>query len=188
MIPGTYTLTITGTSGANSISLTITFTFAALSHDVAIGNSSISPTGQVTVGTNITVTVQLQNKGPAGENVSVSLLISGTLTVATTNVILPGNSNKNVTLIWDTSTYAADKYTLTVKIQLPPGETNTESNSQVLSQDIGTSTLQPVSTPPSIDTTILAIIAGVVIAAAAGSLLIIRRRRTPSDISQTGAQ
>ena len=188
LIAGTYILTITATSGPFSVSTTATFTFTIQTHDVAIANPSISPTSPVTVGAKITVTVQLQNKGPADENVSVSLLISGTLTVATTNVLLPGNSNKNVTLTWDTSTYAADKYTLTVKIQLPPGETNTESNSQVLSQDIGTSTLQPVTPPPSIDPLTLAIIAGVVIAAAAGSLLIVRRRRTPSDISQTGVQ
>jgi len=188
LIAGTYILTITATSGPFSASTTATFTFTIQTHDVAIANPSISPTSPVTVGAKITVTVQLQNKGPADENVSVSLLISGTLTVATTNVLLPGNSNKNVTLTWDTSTYAADKYTLTVKIQLPTGETNTESNSQVLSQDIGTSTLQPVTPPPSIDPLTLAIIAGVVIAAAAGSLLIVRRRRTPSDISQTGVQ
>jgi hypothetical protein len=99
-----------------------------------------------------------------------------------------GNANKTLTLTWVTTKYAANRYTLTVQIQLSNGETNTESNSNVLVQDVGTSTLQPVQGSPTLDTTTLAIIAVVIVAAAAASLLIIRRRRTPSDISQPTIQ
>jgi hypothetical protein len=186
---GAYQLTITAKSGSFTASTTVTFTFTNQIHDVAIAGTSITPSGPVAVGSKITVTVQLQNKGLADEKVTVNLLVGGTLTVATMkNVTVLANSKQNVTLIWDTSTFAANKYTLTVQIQLPAGETNVESNSQVLSQDIGTSILQPVTSPPSIDMTTIAIIAGVVVAASAASLLILRRRRTPSDISQPGAQ
>jgi hypothetical protein len=187
-VAGSYSLTITSSGVGLTSSTTVTFTFAIQTHDVAIASTSINPSGQVTVGMNVTVTVKLQNKGPATEYVVVSLIVGGTVTVATQNVTVLGNASKNVTLIWNTSKSAANKYTLTVQIQLSNGETNTESNSNVLSQDIGTANLQPAQGSSTFDTTTLAIIAVVVVAAAAGSLLIIRRRRTPSDISQPGTQ
>lgn len=179
-IAGTYALTITGSGGTLSFSTTATFTFQ--NHDVAISSSfTTTPSGQATVGTKITVNVQLQNKGTGDEMVLVTLHVDTGLTIAPAqNVTVHANSNQTVTFTWDSSSYTAKTYTLTVTIQLSHNEQNIESNSAGL----GTYSLQPVSGSPTLDTTTIAIIGIVVALGVVGTILVVRRRRKSPNSSQ----
>jgi hypothetical protein len=187
-VVGTYALNFQGTDGTNPLFTSVTFTF--MNHDVAIASTfTISPSGQAPVGTRIAVTVQLQNKGAVDESVLVTLLVD-TLTIQPTqNVTVTANSNLSVTLYWDSSRYTAKTYNITVTIQLSHGAINAESNQQTLSKPLGTYSVQPAPGSSPLDTTTIAIIAGVVVAVAvAGTTLVLRSRRKPSDGTQPGTQ
>jgi hypothetical protein len=187
LVAGSYFLNIQATTSSRSISTTVIFTFTF--HDVAISSVTITPTGQAPVGTKITVTVQLQNKGGVDENVLVALLVDSVTIQPTQNVTVLANSSQPVTLYWNSSKYTARAYNITITIQLSQGAINSESSQQILSKTIGSYSLQPVAGSSTFDTTTIAIVAGIIVAAAvAGSVLLFRSRRTPSNGAQPGTQ
>jgi hypothetical protein len=190
LVAGTYALTVNATSGPFIATTTITFTFLVQIHDVAVANPSVNPSGTINVGTKVDVTVILVNKGPADETITVVLLVSGGLTVGTPQgITIAGNHNQTVIFHWDTTGFGAKMYTLTVQVTLATGETNAESNNQILATDIGSSTLQSPAQTSAFDPTTIAIIGGVVAAAAVvGTILILRVRRKPSEETLPSAQ
>ena len=185
-VKGTYTLTITGHIGPDSISTTVTFNFTLQVHDVAIGATGIiTPSTSTTVGSKVTVNVQIQNKGAQSENVTVYLLVDNLTLPAPQTLIIPANSNQNVTFTWDTTSYTAKTYTLSVTVQLQNGETNKESGQRTLNTGVGTYTLNSAPSQGTLDLTTIAIIAGIVVAIViVGTLLALRMRKKSNGSSQ----
>jgi hypothetical protein len=182
---GLFALKINATSGAQIIPTTITFNFTQI-FDVAIATTAIvTPSASATVGAKVTVNVQLQNKGTQSENVTVYLLADN-LTITSQTLIIPTNSNQNVTFTWDTTSFTAKTYTLSVTVQLKSGEINKESGQQTLNSSVGSYTLNS-SSSPSPDTTTIAIIAGIVVAIVViVTLLVLRMRKKSTGGSQRG--
>lgn len=183
---GTYTLTISGKVGPNSLSTTVTFNFTLQIHDVAIGATAIiTPGSSTTVGNKVTVNVQIQNKGAQGENVTVYLLVDNLTISPSQSVMVAANHNMNVTLTWDTTSFTARSYKLSVTVQLQGGETNIESGQQTLNGAVGNYTLNSANQGPTYDITTIVIIAGVIAAIVVlGTLLALRMRKKSNGSQQ----
>jgi hypothetical protein len=174
---GTYTVTITGTSSPLVHAIAVSFV-VGITHSVTIDSVSISPQGSVAVGTLVTFTVQVDNKGSTAETVVVNVLANNITVATASNVAVPANTVKPVTLTWTTT--AAGTFKMSANVILPAGETNTLSNSS----SVGNYTVQPASTSPLSDpTTQLALVGVMITAAAIGGFILIRRRnKSPATV------
>jgi hypothetical protein len=126
----------------------------------------------------VTFTVQVDNKGSTAETVVVNVLANNITVATASNVAVPANTVKPVTLTWTTT--AAGTFKMSANVILPAGETNTLSNSS----SVGNYTVQPASTSPLSDPTAQLALVGVVITAAAigGFILIRRRNKSPATV------
>jgi hypothetical protein len=122
---GTYSLLAVATSGLVSHNVTITITVNARP-DLAIASVAVDTTS-VAVGASITFTIEVQNLGAIPENATVSALI-GDQTVATTTILLLPNTNRNVTLVWNTNGFSTGAYVPGAKVLQVPNELNLSNN------------------------------------------------------------
>src|SRR3989449_1042716 len=171
---GTYTITLTANSTLNGVTKlhTGTLTLQVQGHSVTIDSVTVSPQGPVAIGTKVTLTVQVDNKGSFAETVTVNALINNVTVATASNVMVAANTVVPVTLTWTTT--AAGTFTLSANVLLPAGETNTLTNSS----KVGDYTVQPAATSPFSDSTVLALIAVIIAVAVIAGFILIRRRRT----------
>lgn len=176
---GTYAITVTSNSTLNGVTKTqnTTLTFTVGGHAVTIDSVTINPQGPVTIGTKVAITVNVDNKGPFSENVTVNFW-AGTRTVNSSRITVPANTVKPVTLTWTTD--ASGTFNVTASVILPSGETNTLTNSS----SVGNLAVQSPSSPFYSDPTILALIGAIIAVAVIAGIVLIRRR---SKISYTPA-
>lgn len=173
---GNFAVTLTSNSTLNSVtkSHTGTVTLQVQGHSVTIDSVSVAPQGTVTIGTKVTFTVQVDNKGAFAETVTVNALVNNITVATASNVAVPANSVVPVMLTWTTT--APGTFTLSANVLLPASETNTLTNST----SAGSYTVQPASPSPFSDPTVLlAIIAAIIVIAAIVGFILIRRRRNP---------
>jgi len=171
---GAYTITLTANSTLNGVTKlhTGTLTLQVQGHSVTIDSVTVSPQGPVAIGTKVTLTVQVDNKGSFAETVTVNALINNVTVATASNVMVAANTVVPVTLTWTTT--AAGTFTLSANVLLPAGETNTLTNSS----KVGDYTVQPAATSPFSDSTVLALIAVIIAVAVIAGFILIRRRRT----------
>ena len=176
---GTYSLTLTALAKSFSItrtaSVVIVVTSTTSRHRVAV-NSVIPATTSATVGSSVSLAVDVQNLGIYNETLTV-IAIVGEMNVAEQNVSLTPGQSMTVTQTWNTNGFSPGAYTVGGKILGVPGQTNLDSNiyrspASVTLTAANTSVFQSSYLEPTI------IVALVVVLAAIGVLFLQSRRRT----------
>ncbi len=172
---GPYAITITSNSTLNGVtrSHTSTVTLNVQGHSVTIDSVTVSPQGPVGIGTTVTFTVQVDNKGAFNETVTVNAIASNVTVATKKNVAVPANSVVTVMLPWTTNT--SGTFTLSANVLVPSNEKNIATNSSSVPDPY---IVQPAAPSPLSDPTILAIIAVIVVVAVIGTVLLLRRRKT----------
>ena len=103
--------------------------------DVAVINMTTSKTGCLPMetvgnGTTANVTVTVENQGIALETFNVTVKANATPIGVQTVALNPGE-NKNLTFVWDTTTFAHGDYTISAEAEILPGETDIADNSMI---------------------------------------------------------
>jgi hypothetical protein len=175
-INGTYFLQIS--AQLHSVTIAIVVSTTASPHNLQVYSVTPSATSG-TVGSPISISINVQNLGRATENATI-IAIAGDQNVAKTNItnIAPGG-NVTVTLTWDTSGWAPGAYMVGGKVL---GYNLLRYATPVTLNAANTSVLTSPYFAPSIITALI-IIVGIV-----SFLFLQTRRKTPSQQAQPSNQ
>jgi hypothetical protein len=173
---GTYFLIISAHPHLLTIAIAVSTT--ASPHNLQV-NSAIPSSTSTTVGSSISIAINVQNLGRATENATV-IAIAGDQNVAKTNItnIAPGQ-NVTVTLTWDTSGWTPGAYMVGAKVL---GYNLLRNATPITLNPANTSILTSPYFAPSI------IAALIIIVAIVSFLFLQTRRRTPSQQAQPSNQ
>lgn len=143
----------------------------ALLHDVAVTAVAASP-NEVTVGENVTITVNVKNKGNFSETFDVSTYYGNTLISSKTGLALTNGTDTTLTFTWDTTGVSEGTYT--IKAEIPPVVGEREANKADNTYIDGTVTVRGAA---GSDMTIYAVIVIVIIVVAAIVLYFLKFRK-----------
>ncbi len=126
---GTYnvTLTVTDDDGlTNSAWKTITVSPV---HDVAV--ISVTPLStEVTIGENVTITVDVKNEGTVAETFTVTVYSNNTAIDTQTVTNLAADSSETLEFVWDTTDATEGNYVIKAEASQVTGETETADNTR----------------------------------------------------------
>ncbi len=108
----TFSLTVTAISGFLARMVTIPVT---VKPSIVVTNISVSPTGPVTIGQRVTVTVTILNNGTSTQDFTVQILWGDLIVAQQTGTLSPGQE-KPFTFYWDTSGRAPDTRPITAAL------------------------------------------------------------------------
>ncbi len=185
LVAGNYAVIVNGTTtlGGKTKFVLVTFTLIVVSpvHNVGIVSTTPppSPRSGANAGNQVTFTVTLQNQGPQAEN--------GTLTIYADNIavayqnftISANNPGQNVTLVWDTTGYAAKTYNVTAQITITASSNTGTSTFSYGDYTLNSSQGTSNQTLEYIAIGILAVIAAVAV------IVYILRRRSAANVDTT---
>ncbi len=109
---GTYAVIVTGIAGSLKHSVTIPI---IVKPSIVVTNVAILPTGSITIGQRVTVTVTVLNNGTATQTFTLRILW-GDLTVAQQNETLNPSEQRSFPLSWDTSGRTPDSRPITAVV------------------------------------------------------------------------
>jgi hypothetical protein len=117
--PGTYTLTVTGSGKHSSPSLLITSILVVVIQTASPHNLSVysvtSSATSATVGSDVTITVVVQNLGKVSENATIIAII-GDQNIGVKNATIAVGGNITETFTWHTGTYNPGAYMVGGKV------------------------------------------------------------------------
>ena len=139
-------------------SVTVT---APPAHDIAITSVVPSPT-EVTIGGNVTISVNVENEGDFDETFDVTVYYDDTPIETKTDISLEDGTSTTLTFTWDTTDVAEGTYTIKATASVVPNETETADNTRI----DGTVRVKVRKAPPNILLYVaVAVVAMVIIAA-----------------------
>lgn len=168
---GTYnvTLTVTDDDGlTNSTWKTVT---VLPIHDVAVISVTPAPT-EVTIGENVTITVDVKNEGTVAETFTVAAYSNDTATDNQTVTNLAADSSETLEFVWDTTNATEGNYVIKAEASKVTGETDTADNT--LTSDVTVTVKAPFLIFPYIG---IALIIIAIILLGLGAYVFLKRKR-----------
>jgi hypothetical protein len=161
--------------------VTCTVVVASTTSQVSLQVNSVTPsTYSGTIGSTISVAINVQNTGKITTTSTVALLI-GDQTVDQQNVTLTPGQNQTVTLHWNTGQFSAGSYVIGGEILAVSGQANPNNNLNRASQTftLNSSNSSVVSSPYFLP----AIIIGIIVIIAVVLVLFLQARRRTKTVA-----
>jgi hypothetical protein len=179
---GTYMLTITSAgkySQPGFIVTTLLFLVTSTTSPHDLGVYSVTPsTTSATIGSDVTITIIVQNLGKIAENATIQAIV-GDQTIGVKNATITPGGNVTVTITWHTTGYSPGAYMIGGKVLGVPGETIL-SNNLLRSATPVTLNVTNTSILQSPYTIAIVAIASILVVAAGLALYFLSRRKIKS--------